>query len=138
MTQDRVGRNYCYEIIDTVPVGEECSQLGHPEFLSLSAIEGEAWKNQIERYIADNKFALLDASGQNELPELEYFLFVEDHDFGKYYAFGIGIKATEDNERYDEYSTFINYLISELPDNWDEEARKELFNQDYFNRLGNE
>ena len=103
-----------FELGTTVPHDEQCSQMGDANFASYSKMEARALMNQILRTIGD-------PPARTGLKMISC-----PHDFGTYYD----VAVIYDDE-LEESQEWMLKVESELPLNWDEEARNELKAQGY-------
>ena len=98
-----------FELGTTVPHEEPCAQLGQPNYSSFSKMEARAFVNQIIRT-------------HGEPPEGTGIKIIScPHDFGTYYDLAI-VYNTDDEES----EGWMLKVEGDLPNNWDEEAIKEL------------
>lgn len=93
------------------PCGEDCAQLGSDGFRERARKECGAYKRQLERVIA----------GMGKPVPEDFYLTVKgfQHDFGTYYEVAAVFESEEGAE-------LAYALESEIPEHWDEQARKEL------------
>ncbi len=103
-----------FELGTTVPHDEQCSQMGDANFASYSKMEARALMNQILRTLGD-------PPARTGLKMISC-----PHDFGTYYD----VAVIYDDE-LEESQEWMLKVESELPLNWDEEARNELKAQGY-------
>lgn len=94
-----------YLELGPVPCEEECAQVGTDNYHEKARKECAAYKNQLNRLFPDGNFTIK-----------PFF-----HEFGSYFEVCI---FYDDN---DETSLDYAYNVeSNIPSNWDEEAKKEL------------
>lgn len=93
--------------IGPTPSGENCAAVGSPNYETLAKIETRAFINQLERIFPE-------AKGRFKAKGFE-------HDFGRYYEVCVFFDGN------DEKSCEIAYNVeANVPEEWDEEAKKEL------------
>jgi hypothetical protein len=98
-----------FELCTTTPHDEKCAQTGNPNYHKMGRLEAVALKNQLMRM-------------HGNPPGGAYFKITSNpHDFGTY--FDLAVAYNEDDEDETDYMLKIE---SGIPDNWDEEALKEL------------
>jgi hypothetical protein len=104
-----------YLVIGSVPASEPCEQLGENYDSQRATIELRAFRNQIER--------------TKTIPEGAYLSFKTfPHDFGSYKELVANYDdSIDDEEFYEEL-----YALEEIPEYWDEEAKKELKEAGYY------
>ncbi len=103
-----------YEYIElcSTPYEEDCAQIGEENYNSKSRIECEVYISQLERLFPDAQFGVKSFS----------------HDFGRYREV---VVYYDDN---DDESTSVAFEVeSNLPTEWDGEAKKELKERGYYN-----
>jgi hypothetical protein len=96
--------------IGSTPYDEDCAQVGSIDYSMKANKEMKAYINQLNRMFPDSE-----SKGINF--KVKWF----SHDFGSYGE--VCIVWDTDNAIADEYAYVID---SDIPGNWDEEARKEL------------
>ncbi len=92
-----------------VPLGEECAQLGSPEYLRRSRKECMAFIHQLKRVFGEPP------SGAS------FKMTTNPHDFGTYRDVDIVF-----NDEDDAASEYAYKVEANLPEFWDEESLKEL------------
>lgn len=95
--------------LSPTPVGEECAQLGAPDYHSRARKECRAFINQLIREFGEPPASAGFRISQNP------------HDFGTY--LDVEIRFRDEDEEAVEYAY---NLESNLPEHWDEEALKEI------------
>jgi hypothetical protein len=90
------------------PADEQCAQLGKEGYAPQAKKECRALINQLRRMYGDEPFGA------------RLFIKAQAHDFGSYYE--VECEFNSDSEEATEYA----YGCENLPEKWDEEARKEL------------
>jgi len=96
-----------YIDVEGIPADEECAQLGSPDYYERTMREMKVFIKQLRREFG---------------PEPEGFRFKIQacpHDFGTYHMLRL-LWSTEEGEEY------AMRIEGECPENWDDEARKEL------------
>jgi len=88
-----------------VPCNEECAQVGSDDFYERARKEYSAYKHQLERMFPNCNFRI------KSFP----------HDFGTYYE--VCVVYDENDEKATERALEVE---GNLPENWDDEAKKEL------------
>ena len=93
----------------SAPIGEECAQVGSDDYSERSKKECDAFIKQIIR--------------EHGAPPNGAFLKIKHcpHDFGTY--LDIVVRFNDENEVATEYAYKVE---ANLPEYWDEEAKKEL------------
>lgn len=95
--------------LSPTPLSEPCAQLGEPNYSSQSRKECQAFIGQLKRVFG-------------EPPPGAYFKITSNpHDFGTYRD--IDIVFNDEDEVASEYAYQVE---ANLPEFWDEEAKKEL------------
>lgn len=103
-----------FELATTVPHDEKCAQVGDPSYQAHSKMEARALINQILRI-------------HGEPPARTGLKIIScPHDFGTYYD--VAVIYDSDSEESEDWMLRVE---SELPENWDAEAIKELKDQGY-------
>lgn len=103
-----------YLEFDTVPIEEECSQIGHTEnYLEMQSIECKVLKNQLLRMFGDCETVVIKRK-------------TNYHDFGTYYS--LCVYYDDDNETETEY---VFNIEEKFPLEWDEQALKDLSELEY-------
>lgn len=103
------------------PADEDCAQVGTSDYYELTKIEVKAYIHQLQRMFPN-------------MPQGVYLRVQSNpHDFGTYHE--VAVKYPEDNE---EAGTFAFNMENNLPQNWDEEAKRELTQSGYFEKLKNQ
>lgn len=99
-----------YVFLGPAPAMEDCAQVGEDDYSARSRKECRAYVAQIKRHFAAKGIAIPDG-----------FLRIksEAHDFGSY----LEVACLVNNE--EEWDLALA-LESDGPENWDDEARKEL------------
>lgn len=100
-----------YFTLGSVPCDEDCSQVGSNDYHEKSRIECQAYKKQLLRLFPNAYFKI------KGFP----------HDFGTYHE--VVVMFTEDDEAEVRQAIEIE---DSLPENWDDEAKKELTAYGYF------
>lgn len=102
------------QLATTVPLEEECIQLGQPNYSAFSKIEANVLMNQIIR--------------EHGLPpkECKMKLVTCPHDFGKYYD--IEIEYNDDDFKCESWALDV---VNSLPEKWDEISLKALKKEGY-------
>lgn len=99
-----------YMNIGSVPAGEDCQQVGTPQYDHTKArAELNAFRNQLRRTFGDEPGSARIA--------IKGF----PHDFGTYHE--IVVNYDDQDEEAIDYAF---KLQAEMPESWDEEAKKEL------------
>ncbi len=93
--------------IEACPYGEECAQIGAPDYHERVRKEGRAFINQLRRQFGPTPQGF------------KMYLKGHQHDFGTYHMIRLEY-CTE------EGAQFALLIDNESPESWDEEARKEL------------
>ena len=107
-----------YELGTTVPHEEHCSQVGAPNFSITSRMEARALISQLLRIHGPE-------------PQGAVLKIIScPHDFGTYYDV-----AVEYDDASEEAEAYMLKIDGGVPDNWDEQARKELEAEDYFGKI---
>jgi hypothetical protein len=101
-------KDYLY--LGPVPCDEDCAQVGDPDYRKNAIREMKAYINQLEREFPDW-----------ERDGVEFRIVWQNHDFGAY-----GEVVVDYNDADDASTSYAFEIESNLPYNWDEEARKEL------------
>jgi len=99
-----------YMVAGASPYDEDCAQVGTKDYVEKAHIEIQAYLNQLHRLFPDAEAKGIDFRSKRF-----------DHDFGSYYE--VCMYWNTNNEVADEY---VYIIESNLPSNWDEEAKKEL------------
>lgn len=102
--------NTDYLYIGPTPVNENCAQVGDPDFNMKASKEMKAFINQLYRTFPD--------ATENSV---KFRIKWELHDFGKYGEVVVDYNCEDEMS----YSYALN-IDSNIPENWDEEALKEL------------
>lgn len=103
-----------YIEIGSTPYDESCAQVGVENYREDAKKEMNAYINQLNRLF-------IDAESRGVKFKQKWF----DHDFGAYGE--VCMYWNPENEIADEY---VYVIEADLPGNWDEEARKELANNE--------
>lgn len=98
-----------YMTLGPVPVDESCAQVGKDDFVEKERKELRAYRHQLERQFPDPPEGVTFG--------VKHFA----HDFGSYGE--VVAKYDDDDEKQLE---FVYQIEANLPDKWDDEARKEL------------
>jgi len=93
----------------SAPVGEECAQLGSPDYYERAKKECNAFIGQLRR-----KFG-------KEPVGARLYVKANAHDFGSYYE--VACKFDGSNQEAIEYAFDLE---ANLPENWDKQAKSEL------------
>lgn len=103
-----------FELAQTAPHEEPCAQVGSPNYMKNARIEARAFINQIIR--------------ENGAPPdgVSFKITNNPHDFGTY--LDVALVFSDDDE---EGANYVYSVESKTPDNWDEEAKKELAENGY-------
>lgn len=96
--------------ISSTPYDEDCAQVGTVDYREKATKEMKAYINQLNRRFPDAESKGIDF-------KIKWF----NHDFGSYGE--VCIVWNTDDPIADEYAYVID---SDIPSNWDDEARKEL------------
>lgn len=99
-----------YMEIGVTPFDEGCAQVGDSNYKKIAEAEMDAYINQLNR-------VFVDIESKGIVFRKKWF----HHDFGTYGE--VCIVWDTDNEIADQYAYFID---SNLPANWDDEAKEEL------------
>ncbi len=99
-----------YMVAGPSPYDEDCAQVGTKDYVEKAHIEIQAYLNQLHRLFPDAEAKGIDFRSKRF-----------DHDFGSYYE--VCMYWNTNNEVADEY---VYIIESNLPSNWDEQAKKEL------------
>ena len=94
--------------LSPTPAGEECAQLGDPDYSSRARKECRAFINQLIREFGEPPSGVGFRISQNP------------HDFGTY--LDVEVRFRDDDEAVE----YAYNLEANLPEYWDEEAHKEL------------
>jgi len=100
-----------YLSLGSAPVSESCAQLGEPEYEARARAECRALIGQLQR--------LYEARHGHTLP-CQLFVKGQLHDFGTY--FEVSAKFIEEAVSQEA----VYWLEAHLPENWDEEALREI------------
>lgn len=92
-----------------VPLGEECAQLGAPDYSSRSRKECTTFINQLKRVFGEPP------------PRANFKITQNPHDFGTYRD--VDIQFDEEDDAASEYAYQVE---ANLPEFWDDTALKEL------------
>lgn len=113
-----------FELGTTVPNDEPCAQVGDINSITLGRMEATALINQLRR-IHGNE------------PQGARFKVVQcPHDFGTYNDVALEYDDTHDEEGgQSESEKYLYRIEGGIPDHWDEEAKKELEDKNYFQLL---
>ncbi len=104
-----------YLTLSTTPTGEQCVQVGTPEYSRFVRLEARAFIAQLERM-------------HGEPPEGARFALKSfPHDFGTYHELAV-VYDTE-SEAATDYAFQVE---GGLPETWDDTARKELQQAGYY------
>ena len=107
--------------ISGVPLDEPCTQVGPTDYMPMMRKEVTAFKNQLERLAEAGKFGPRGRA---------YFKVTSNpHDFGTYLDIDVVYDDTDE-----EGEAFALEVESNIPFNWDDEAKKEL-GDEYFESL---
>ena len=106
--------------LGTTPSGEDCAQVGATkyDYYELARMELQAFLNQLKRMFP------------NPPPDVRFKRQSNPHDFGTYYDLAIRYNSNDEEA--------VNYAMNienNLPENWDEQAKRELEEQGYFQKL---
>lgn len=105
-----------YLTLGSTPSNEDCAQVGNSDYGIRSKIETTAYKNQLYRIFPE----VLNSK------TLSFSIKIFQHDFGSYKE--VVINYDDDNE--EEYNNIVITKIDKnIPEDWDEEALKEIKNQ---------
>jgi hypothetical protein len=99
-----------YMVAGPSPYDEDCAQVGTVDYYDKSKAEMTAYINQLNRLFSDAESKGIDF-------KIKRFY----HDFGTYGE--VCMYWNIDNEISDQY---VYIIESNLPSNWDEQAKKEL------------
>jgi len=98
-----------YMTTGPVPSCEDCAQLGAPDYYEKAKKECRAFRHQLVRVFG-------------QPPSLARFVIKGfPHDLGTYYEVCVVYNPNDKTE-----SDFAYKVVAETPENWDEEAEKEL------------
>lgn len=114
-----------YYTFGSTPCDENCAQVGRDNYHEQSRIECRAYINQLKRVIKEltsYEYGSDDFTNKYESFTLRVKSF--PHDFGNYHE----VCAMFDDE---ESCQLANDIDNSLPENWDEEALKELAERNY-------
>ena len=95
--------------LSSAPVGENCAQLGSDGYYEKAQKECKAFIKQLRRQFG------------NEPTGARLCIKANAHDFGSYYEV-----ACKFDPQYEEAIEYAYKLEANLPEEWDEEAKKEL------------
>jgi hypothetical protein len=99
-----------YMELGSTPYDEDCAQVGSVEYNKYARKEMEIYINQLDRMFPDAESKGIDF-------KIKWF----NHDFGRYGE--VCAYWNTDDEIADEY---VYIIESDLPSNWDEQAKQEL------------
>lgn len=103
------------DLMTTVPMGEECAQVGSSDYSKRAAIEADAFIKQLKSEIG-------------RPPARSYFESVyHDHDLGSYIT--LAYYYDYDNNAHLRY---LEKLQEEMPEYWSEEAEAFLRENGYY------
>lgn len=107
------------ESVGSSPSAEECAQLGQEGYYEQAQKECTAYKNQLLRILN----AHLNDNDRRSMPASSFRLRTKGfaHDFGTYYEV-VAVYGSGDAVA----SRIANTLQMLLPEEWDDEARREL------------
>jgi hypothetical protein len=107
--------------IGSVPVDEDCAQIGRPAYEVLSRLECQAFKEQLQR----------------RFPNGVFFVKTFYHEFGAYKEVCAFIDIPVDDDCDTETIRTVAAFEAEgnTPDKWDNEAREWLEKNSYFEIL---
>ena len=119
--------NRDYLTIGTTPTGEDCAQLGSPDYYEKTKIEARVFIKMIERLFPEE----MNDSG------LSIRLKGFTHDFGTYHEICLGYNvSTEEDEDGEIILTSSEQaaltIDNNLPESWDEIALRELEKEGYY------
>lgn len=97
--------------IGPTPIDGPCIQVGHPEYRKWARIECRAFINQLDRMIGKEFDGI----------RVVFRVKSSQHDFGTYHE----VYAYYDPDDKDQVAQAF-YAESHTPEEWDDEARKEL------------
>lgn len=101
--------------IGSTPCEEPCAQVGDADYESKAWVECQAYIKQLQRlYLSSHAFPLCDEGVRLRIK-------ANSHDFGTYHE----VVAVFDDEDPDAIDAAI-WLENNLPEHWDEQAKKEL------------
>ena len=98
-----------YLNVGSVPIEEDCSQVGSQDYLSESHKECQAFLHQLKRQFGDPPFGA------------RFIIETFPHDFGEYREVCI-----EFDNQIDEASEYAFKVEGETPTKWDKQAKEEL------------
>jgi hypothetical protein len=107
-----------FELGTTVPHEEACSQVGTENYTELGLMEARALISQLRRIHGPEPVS-------TSIRTIRC-----NHDFGTYHDV-----AVQYNDDSDESVAYMLKIESGIPDTWDEEARRELNTQGYFQKM---
>ena len=99
-----------YMSLGSSPCGEDCAQVGSPNYSTVALYEMEIYKKQLNR-----NFPEAESKG------CRFKIKWNSHDFGTYGE--VNVYWNTDNEVADEY---VYEIEKNLPEYWDDESIKEL------------
>lgn len=100
--------------IDTTPIHEDCAQVGTPDYERRARLECEVMKRQLVRQFGEPPLGC------------SIHRITNPHDFGDYYS--LEIRFRDDREECVDWAFEVE---GNLPERWDEEALRELAEEDY-------
>lgn len=103
-----------FELAQTTPHDEPCSQVGSHDYMRNARIEARALINQIIR------------ENGAPPPGVNFKITNHPHDFGTY--LDVSLQFPMDDEVCEEY---VYGVEGNTPSNWDDEAKKELSENGY-------
>lgn len=111
--------NKCYIDLGSTPTGENCAQVGQDDYREQTRIEIKAYINQLSRLFT--------------LPEGAKFVSKSNpHDFGTYHEVNIEYPSDwDDEEELDERIQKLYDIENDIPEFWDDEAKKSLKENGY-------
>jgi hypothetical protein len=109
---------FCYLSLGPVPWAEECVQVGRPDYDEQVKIETTTYIGQLSRSVT--------------LPDGARFMVkANPHDFGTYHEVNIEYPSQWELGDLDSRLEKLFDIESDLPENWDNEAKKYLVENSY-------